>query len=270
VAGLAPRTVLQVHRVLHQAFKFAVSEKLLGSNPADGTKRPRVSHIGRRTLSVDEVAQLFESTRSDRLYPLWVTLITTGLRHGEAGGLKWSDVDLERGRLIVERQLQRPNGRGLVFCEPKSAQSRRRVPLPPIAIEALRQHERCQAQERVTAGSAWEDRTEYQGLVFTSVVGRPLEPARVRDSLHRALDIIGVPPLRVHDLRHTCATLLFTEFEMHPRMVQALLGHSTCALTLDTYTHVIPSALDPVAEGMQTLFGGSRGTSNASRNKSAA
>lgn len=251
---LAPRTVLHVHRTLHEAFKDAVRWEVLGRNPTDAAIPPRVLQAEQATLSAEQVAQLLESTSRDRLHTLWLLLVTTGLRHGEVGGLKWSDLDLDAGRLTIRRQLQRPTGQGLVFSEPKTATSRRTIPLASAVVGSLRTHRVRQIEERLAAGPLWEQRPDFQDLVFTSAAGAPLDPARVNDALRTALERVGLPRIRVHDLRHTCATLLFTEFQMHPKQVQALLGHSTYALTMNTYTHVIPSALEPVAENMERLL----------------
>ena len=164
---------------------------------------------------------------------------TTGLRIGEALGLRWSDVDLIARRLQVRRALQRQRGRGLVFVEPKSVTSRRGVELPQLAIAALRLH-----------------RLRVDGeLVFPNRHGEPMEPGTVSDALKVALDRARLPRIRVHDLRHTTATVLL-EAGVHPKLVQHLLGHSTVALTLNTYSHVTPGLSAEAARTMDHLFGG--------------
>lgn len=253
--GLAPRTILQVHRVLHEALKHAVKLELIGRNPTEVVIPPRPAPVQYTTLSADQVKTLLETTREDHLHALWVLLVTTGLRFGEASGLTWDDLELDTGKVTVRRQLQRADGRKAAFCEPKTAQSRRTLPLSQVACSALREHRIRQLETRLAAGGAWEVYGEYEALVFRHPNGAPLDRARTRDALKAALKRAALPAIRVHDLRHTAATLLFTEAQMHPKKVQALLGHSTYALTMNTYTHVIPSALDDVADSMERLFG---------------
>lgn len=182
---------------------------------------------------------LFETSRETRWYPLWVLLGTTGLRIGEALGLKWSDVDLLAGRLQVRRALQPQCGRGLVFVEPKSVTSRRCVELPQLAVAVLEQ-QRHRAQGK---------------LVFPNRDGEPTESSTVTDALRVALDRAGLPRIRVNDPRHTTATVLL-KAGVHPKLVQHLLGHSTAALTLNTYSHVIPGLSGEAARTMDDFFGG--------------
>jgi integrase len=156
-----------------------------------------------------------------------------GPRHSR----KWSDVDLVTGRLQVKRALQRQRGRGLVFVEPKSFRSRRLVCLSNLAIEALR-----------------EQRVRSRGeLVFPNQLGEPQESSSVTDALKVALKRAGLPRIRVHDLRHTTATVLL-EAGAHPKLVQDLLGHSTVALTLNTYSHVTPGLSREAARTMNTVL----------------
>jgi integrase len=192
-----------------------------------------------QALSTAQLEVLFETSRETRWYPLWVLFGTTGLRIGEALGLKWSDVDLLAGRLRVRRALQRQRGRGLVFVEPKSVTSRRCVELPQLAIAVLK-----------------EQRLHVDGeLVFPNREGEPVEPGTVSDALKVALDRAGLPRIRVHDLRHTTATVLL-EAGVHPKLVQHLLGHSTVALILNTYSHITPGLSGEAARTMNQLFGG--------------
>jgi len=194
-----------------------------------------------QALSKAQLEVLFETSRETRWYPLWVLLGTTGLRIGEALGLKWSDVDLVAGRVQVRRALQRQRGRGLVFVEPKSVTSRRCVELPQLAIRVLEQQ------------GPWAKGE----LVFPNREGEPTESSTVSDALEVALDRAGLPRIRVHDLRHTTATVLL-EAGVHPKLVQHLLGHSTVALTLNTYSHVIPGLSGEAARTMDHLLTGGR------------
>ncbi len=247
--GLSARSVEQAHTVLHNALRQAVRWNLLARNPAEAVTAPRPRRRELLVLSEEQVRRLLQVTRNDRLHPLWALLVTTGLRAGEALGLKWTDLDLEAGSAVIQRALQRQSGRGLVFVEPKTARSRRTVPLPDGTAALLREARTRQAAERLQAGPLWQD----SGLVFCQPNGRPLDPSWLGGQLHRATASQGLPPVRVHDLRHTAATHLLTR-GVHPKIVQDLLGHSTITLTLDTYSHVLPSLTRQAAAHMNALF----------------
>ncbi len=247
--GLSARSVEQAHTVLHNALRQAVRWNLLARNPAEAVTAPRPRRRELQVLSEEQVRRLLQVTRDDRLHPLWALLVTTGLRVGEALGLKWMDLDLEEGSAVIQRALQRQRGRGLVFVEPKTARSRRMVPLPDGTAALLRAARIRQAAERLQAGPLWQD----SDLVFCHLNGRPLDTSWLSGQLHRVATGHGLPPIRVHDLRHTAATHLLTR-GVHPKIVQDLLGHSTITLTLDTYSHVIPSLTRQAAIHMNTLF----------------
>ena len=251
-AGLAKRSVLQAHTVIHNALKKAVQWGLLGINPCDSVSVPRPERNEMQTLSQDAVMQLFVATGEDPLHALWVLLPTTGLRLGEALGLKWEDIDFGHDRLMVRRGLQRQHEDGLVFVEPKTAKSRRTVYFPEGTGSVLREHRRRQLEAKLFLGPAWHD----NGLVFCRADGQPLDPTKLSSKLRRILSIAGLPRIRVHDLRHTAATLHLARGE-NPKVVQELLGHSTITLTMDTYSHVTPAIHQAAASRMQVLFGGS-------------
>lgn len=202
-----------------------------------------------KTLNEEQVRTLFEASSQDRLHALWVLLVTTGLRLGEAIGLQWQDLDLEQGKLVVRRSLQRQRQAGLVFVEPKTRASRRTVHLPSGTAAALRAHRARQTAEKLLASSAWQDRD----LVFCRWDGGPIEPSCVVQRFHRLLKRARLPDIRVHDLRHTAATLHLQK-GTHPKIVQEMLGHSTIALTLDTYSHVAPGLHATAARQLDSLF----------------
>ena len=176
--------------------------------------------------------------------------LSLGLRQGEALGLRWVDVDLDGRTLTVGAALQRIPGRGLVLVEPKTKTSRRKVPLPPVCVAALREHCVRQLQERLLAGSVWVE----TGLVFTTRVGTGLESGRVTKHLQRILSRHGLPRLRFHDLRHSAASLLLAQ-GVASRVVMEVLGHSRIGVTMDLYTHVLPSLLGDAAEAMERALG---------------
>jgi integrase len=247
-SGMAPRTVRQVHMVLRRALKQGVLWRLLVTNPSDAVSAPRPDRKEMRTLTEDEVRHLLTVARGMRDYGLWVFLVTTGLRLGEALALRWSDLDLKEGRATIRRAVQRQRGAGLVFVEPKSARSRRTVPIPHETIEVLEEQRRSNDRDRRKAGELWQE----SELVFPTPVGRPRDTAYRSISFHAALDRAGLPRMRLHDLRHTAATHLLTK-QIHPKVVQDLLGHSTIAITLDTYSHVMPALAKEASSHMSGL-----------------
>jgi integrase len=249
--GLAPRTVRQVHMVLRRALKQAVLWRLLASNPSDAVKPPRAERKEMRTLDEDEVRRLLSATAGMRHHSLWVFLVTTGVRLGEALGLKWADIDFKESRATLKRSLQRQRGAGLVLAELKTACSRRTVPFPAETLAVLRAHALAQEQDRRQAGELWQE----NDMVFPNPIGRPRDMAYLSASFHSALKRAGLPRLRIHDLRHTAATHLLTK-HVHPKVVQELLGHSTIAITLDTYSHVLQPLAKEASAQMSSLLTG--------------
>jgi len=202
-----------------------------------------------QTLSEEEVRRLFTVTEGDELNVLWVVLASTGLRLGEACGLKWIDIDFENNRLVVRRALQRQKGVGQAFVEPKTAKSRRTVYFPPGTGDALREHRRRQLEARLQFPGEWQN----EGLIFTRSDGRPIEPANAARLFDIALKKAGLKRVRIHDLRHSAASIHLARGE-NPKVVQEMLGHSTIAATMDIYSHVTPALHAAVAGKMQTLF----------------
>ena len=236
--GLSPRTVFQTHSVLHCALDQALHWGLVKTNPTELVAEPRPLSREMTALSATQLAALLRSSRGSRWYPLWVLLGTAGLRIGEALGLRWEDISLEHGRLQIKRALQRQRGKGLVYVQTKTPRSRRLIHLSGIAIEGLREQQEKACSE----------------IVFANRHGEPLESSSVTDALKIALKRAGLPRIRVHDLRHTTATVLL-EAGTHPKLVQELLGHSTVALTLNTYSHVTAGMSDQAARTMDHVLG---------------
>ncbi len=171
-----------------------------------------------------------------------------GLRLGESLGLRWSDINFEDGSLSVRIALQRVDGT-LQLVEPKSASSRRTIALPQIALEALRAHRTRQLEERLLAGEQWRE----SGLVFTTSDGKPLDARNVFRGFQRLLIRTGLPHLRLHDLRHACATLLIAQ-GVRPRVVMEILGHSQISLTMNTYGHVTHALQRDAAARVDAVF----------------
>ena len=176
--------------------------------------------------------------------------LLTGLRQGEALGLRSADVDLEGGHIAVRRTLHRSGGKVLLE-EPKTRRSRRTVPLTGMAATALRrQRDWFQAQQRMLAGSEWQE----GDWVFTTAVGTPMHGSDVTRRLQRLLAAAGLPHMRFHDLRHGMATLLIAQ-GVHARVVMEMLGHSTIAVTMNVYGHVVPALEREAADRLDAALG---------------
>ena len=174
--------------------------------------------------------------------------MAVGLRLGEALGLHWQDVDLAKGTLTVRQALQRVEGK-LEFVEPKSETSRRAILLPATAVTVLKRHGVRQKKERLKAGA----KSQPSGLVFTSTIGTALDDQNVRRAFRDVLTTANLPMMRIHDLRHTCATLLLAQ-GVHPKAVQSILGHSQISLTMDTYSTLLPSVSRQAADQMDLVL----------------
>lgn len=201
-------------------------------------------------LAPAEARQLLAAAQDDRLGALYSVALALGLRQGEALGLSWEDVDFESRRLHVRHGLQRIAGQ-LKLVEPKTRQSRRTIALPAIVVDALQHHKARQSQERLLAGTRWRE----TGLVFTSTIGTPIEVGNLRRSFWRLLDKAGLPRMRFHDLRHSCASLLLVQ-GVPARVVMETLGYSNISITMDTYTHVLPELQRQAADAMDRALGG--------------
>ncbi|HLZ70486.1 MAG TPA: site-specific integrase [Dehalococcoidia bacterium] len=248
--GLAARTVRLCHAVLHRALADAARWGLVARNVAELVDPPRSSHLEPRVLTIEEARQLMDAAKSDRLEALYVLALLSGLRAGELLGLRWADVDLDRGELTVRQQLQRAKGEWIT-SEPKTARGRRTLGLPARAVAALRRRRTHQTEERLAAGPAWQD----TDLIFTTAIGTPIERGNIlRRSFWPLLEQAGLPRIRFHDLRHTAATILLADGE-NVKAVQERLGHAAAAMTLDVYGHVLPGFQRAVAERLDRLFG---------------
>jgi len=244
------RTVVVLHTVLHRAMDQAVKWGLIPRNIIDAVETPKTKKRQFRPLTPEKTFRFLKAASEDRLYALYVLAVTCGLRFGELLGLRWEDIDFEQGTLTVTNQLQKVNGRP-VLQPPKTARSKRTIILPTAAIAALKKHRARQLEERLKHADIWQ---EGWDLVFCTKIGGPLNRSNVRNrSFYPLLKKAGLPRIRFHDLRHTCATLLLAQ-GVHPKLVQEQLGHSQISVTLDTYSHVMPSMMKEVAEKMDAIL----------------
>ncbi len=181
-------------------------------------------------------------------YGLWLMALSLGLRRGELLGLRWQDVNFERGTLRVAQTLQIVANRP-VMDEPKTERSKRTLPMPPIVVTALHEHRAQQLQARLLAGSAWQ---EYD-LVFPSTIGTPWNMANLWEAFRKLTERAGVPPIRLHDLRHSCATFLAQQ-GVPPRTMMDILGHSDLSTTMQIYTHVLDEGKQDAMQRMDALL----------------
>ena len=249
-AGLSPRSVQIVHGTLRTMLGEAVREEIIVRNAAALVRPPSISREEVTPWSPEDASQFLTASVTHRLYALFAVGVAIGLRRGELLALRWADVDLDERVVRVRQTVQRLPDVGLIFGTPKTGKSRRTVPLPARSIKVLRSHRARQAAEALALGPAWTD----SGLVFTSTVGTVIEPrnlSRLFDQLILAADVRRI---RFHDLRHTCASLLLAQ-GVPPRVVMDVLGHSQLAITMDLYSHVMPTALREAADAIDRALG---------------
>lgn len=247
--GTSPRTTRMIHAVLHAALNHALKIGLVIRNVSDPVTLPKVPRKEMNTLDDYQVRLLIQAANGTRMQALFWLAVTTGMRMGEILGLKWGDLERNSGNLRIQRQVQRRKGEGLVFCPPKSSSGVRVIKVGKITLSKLIEHRNQQHQERMLAGEKWQD----YDLIFTSPIGTPLDNSNVNKVYKRCLKMAGLPDIRFHDLRHTAATLMLQE-GINPKVVQERLGHADISLTLNTYSHVLPSMQEEVAEKMDELF----------------
>jgi integrase len=239
--GLSPSTVRRIHTQLHKAFADAIRWGLLQRNPCDQSDPPSTTEVKGRALAVRQVytwqqLQRFVAAASDeRLFAMWHLFASTGMRRSEVAALRWQHVDLEVGVISVVRVAVEHSGRVHEKELPKSSTSRRAIELDEFDVDVLRTHGQAQLEERRLAGDAWRD----DDLVFASPLGERLYPPAITRAFHELTDRAELPSIRLHDLRHTHATLLLKSGEM-TKVVTERLGHSTTAYTQDAYQHVLP------------------------------
>lgn len=239
-SGLSRRTVLYIHQVLHKAIGQAMKWGLVARNVTDLAEHPTNKRKAPETLSVAQVKHLLDFLKGDRLYPLYLLAVSTGMREGELLGLHWEDVDLEHGIITVRHQAQELRGEGMIIKEPKTDSSKRPIELTEKALDCLQ--------------DLAQGKTNLSGLVFHTSNNTPFSQRNLIRHFHQSLDKAQLPRVKFHSLRHFTATALLQR-GVHPKLVQSLLGHSTIGLTLDTYSHVIPGINRETTEKMNDILG---------------
>jgi integrase len=248
--GLAPASVLRIHRLLSRALKVAMQRGRVSRNVATLVDPPTQQRSqAAQSLDLDEAQAVLAAAAEVRNGARWTVALALGLRQSEALALQWSDIDFQDRSLTIRRTIHRAKGRGLVYDAPKTSRSARILALTEPLIFELQAHKEAQAEERMLAGFDWLD----EDLVFAQPNGRPVDKKTDYNEWTALLQIAGVRHVRLHDGCPTAATLLLSE-GIHPRVVMDLLGHSQMRTTMDIYSHVIPALARTAADRMGAVL----------------
>lgn len=249
---LSGTTQQNIFSALRAALGVAVRLGLIASNPCARVTSPKAEVHGLRVLSAQEAQTLLAqaATRSIQIETFITLAITTGLRFSELRGLCWKrDIDLDRGTLTVNKIGQRVTGQGIISKEPKTPDSKRQVALGADVVALLRKHKAAQNEVRLAAGGNWEDHDR----VFTNEIGNYISEPQTRHIFYACLDAAGLPRMRIHDLRHTAATLMLAN-GINPKVVSERLGHASIEMTLRIYAHVTETMQRHAADTMDKLL----------------
>lgn len=249
---LSARTVRYAHAVLRSALNQAVKWNMIHRNPADLVDLPKHQKAEMKVLNLEQAAKFMDVIVYSKWKPLFSLLLASGMRPGEALGLKWTDIDFAEKRIHVQRALSRTKS-GWKLEEPKTPQSRRSIPLPDEVIDDLSEHRDVQDAHK----AQHEQYVDY-GLVFTNTNGEPPDQRNILVKHFKPLFAEnGLPDIRLYDLRHTCATLLLSA-GINPKIVAERLGHSSVTLTLDTYSHVLPHMQTDATDKLSAMLFGKK------------
>ena len=246
--GLSALTVKYHHTVIHKALQTALKWGLVNRNVADGVDVPRARRNEMQTWDEYELTRFLETAKDSPYYALFYTALYTGMRRSELLGLKWTGVDSIFSQIYVTRSLHQLKDGSYIFTQPKSAKSRRTIALSPSAILTLGEHKEKQGAIRDSLGIPLKD----DDLVFSTPDGKPLRPNTVTRAWAMLAARAGVKVIRLHDARHTHASLMLKQ-GIHPKIVQERLGHASIQITLDTYSHVAPGLQQAAAAQFEKL-----------------
>ncbi len=247
--GLSAATCKHIAATLRAALSQAQRWQLVQQNVAKLITLPRAKKYEPVVLAPGQVMDLLAATAKHQHAELFSIALSLGLRRGEVLGLRWTDIDLEKGELRLSNALERVKGKGTILGELKSLSARRILRLPQVCLAALLRQQELQRVAREWAGDRWKE----AGFIFTTSVGTHLQPEEVTRAFTAAMKKAKLPGFRFHDLRHSCATLLLAQ-GVHPKLVQETLGHSSFQLTMDLYSHMIPQLRNEVADQMDAIF----------------
>jgi integrase len=243
--GLAPKTVQNVHRLLHRALRDAVKWDYLARNVAEDAEPPRVRRRKPQVWTPDQLRAFVHHVREDRFYALWLLVVTTGLRRGELAGLTRRDIDLASGRVSPTTTRVVVDGHA-AESDPKTTSGERTLALDPVTRAALETYIATWAEERRLLGQAHE-------LLFVWPDGKALHPDTITALFHRHVAAAGLPRIRLHDVRHSYATAAL-KAGVPAKVVSERLGHATAAFTLQVYSHVIPGMDEHAAATVADLI----------------
>lgn len=250
---LSPKTIKNVHGVLHQALKQAVRLGYIRSNPSEVCTLPRIEKPEMKPLDMPDIKQLLSVLGNDVYSTIIKVDLFTGLRQGEMLGLQWSCIDFERGTITVNKQLSHPRKKGDIYSfTPLKNDKPRTIQPAPFVMELLRERRKQQLSDRLRAGTLWDD-CGFPDLVFTNETGRFLTHTAVWRRYKEALAAAGLPPIRFHDLRHTYAVSSLRAGD-DVKTLQDNLGHHTAAFTLDQYGHVTETMKKESARRMEAFI----------------
>lgn len=253
--GLAPKTVKCIHGILHKALQTAVKVGYIRFNPADSTELPRSQRREIKPLDGEAIGAFMNAVQGHRFEAIYLTMLFTGLRRAEACGLTWEAVDLERGTIRIDKQLQNVPGRpGEYILAPTKNDKGRTITAAASVVELLKKHRAQQARDRLKAGPLWRD----DRFVFTDERGNHLTPSTLYHNYKKIVASIGLPDARLHDLRHSFAVASLRAGD-DIKTVQGNLGHHAAAFTLDVYGHVTEEMKQDSANRMERYI---RGISN--------
>lgn len=248
--GLSPKTIKGIHGVLHKALSQAVAVGYLRHNPADACKLPRIERKKIKPLDEKEISAFMKAAQGNRYEAVFLVALFTGLRRGKVCGLTWDCVDLKRGTILINKQLQNIPGKPGEYRLVSSKNGRdRTITAAPFVIEVLKRHKAEQAKERLKAGPLWQDKD----FVFCNEMGERISPHTLYDNFKKIAASIGRPDARLHDLRHSYAVASLQAGD-DPKTVQVNLGHATASFTLDVYGYATEKMKKDSANRMEAFI----------------
>ena len=253
---LSPGTLIKHHNLLRSALSQGVIWRTLTRNVAEAVKPPKVSRKEMRALTGPEVHRMLEACEDTAWHSIFHTLTWTGLRRSELLGLRWKDVDLILASLRVVQSVQRLNTGEFIVQEPKTASGRRTIALSPASCLVLREHREKQEADATLLGRQLAE----DDLVFSHPDGSPRDPSTLTLAFRRLTRRIGLDGVRLHDLRHTMASL-YLEQGVNPKTVAERLGHASVTITLDLYSHCLPGVQEAAAVQFDTAMEQAKSTS---------
>lgn len=244
--GLSSSTIMDLYKILSGVFQSAVKWELVQRNIMDAVAPPKQEKSALKVWNPEQVKWFLSYLRDHRLYPFYSIALSTGMRRGELLGLRWQDIDWDNQRLAISQTLVVVNGR-LQLSKGKTRGSHGVIALSDAEITILRRQRRRQLEELIALG-----KRNDADLVFLSEEGTPLHPGNLLRHLQTTADIIGLPRITLHGLRHTCATLMLLA-GVHPKVVAERLRHSRISTAMDLYSHVLPSMQREAADKLSDL-----------------